>query len=225
VRRLLVTGRAARGVAVVAALLTLGGCADRGLAASPPSDPGTGTWAVVTVAAVAASVMVAALIVLPALRPGGSVIASWVLGLQAGGVAVTGAILVGAAIRSEQLLHRPPDAEQAASLLRLSVLDGRDSGFFTLIVLVTLVVGGLLIAMLALAARFAADRDHVERILACGLLAFEVAASVGCVVVVTLGFTHLGFVLPALALPVLVVATVAAWPREADPDPTRRQWG
>ena len=110
-------------------------------------------------AAVAATVVLAALIVLPALRPGGSVIGSWVLALQAGGVAVASAIIIGAAVRNEQLLDQAPDAEQAASLLGSASLDGRDSGFFTLIVLVTLIVGGLLIAVLALAARFAADTD------------------------------------------------------------------
>ena len=40
---------------------------------------------------------------------------------------------------------------------------------------------------------------------------------------VALGFRHAGFVLPALALPILVVATVAAWPR--GPAPSRRAVG
>ena len=142
-------------------------------------------------------------------------IGSWVLALQAGGVAVAGAIVIGAAVRSEQLLDQPADAEQAASLLRLTTLDGRDSGFFTLMVLLTLILGGLLITVLVLAARFAADDDPLERVLACGLLTLEAAASVGSGVVVLLGFRHLGFVLPATALPVLVVAAVAAWPRRA----------
>jgi hypothetical protein len=209
------TRRSTRRIAPVVALmaLALGGCADRGLAAGPPSNTGTGTWAVVTFAAVAATVMLAALIVLPAMRPGGSVIGSWVLALQAGGVAVAAAILIGAAIRSEQLLD-DPDAEQAASLLRLTTLDGRDSGFFTLMVLLTLVLGGLLIAVLVLTARFAADTDHLERVFASGLLTLEAAASAGSGVVVLLGFRHLGFVLPATALPVLVIAAVASWPRE-----------
>jgi hypothetical protein len=204
-------------------VLVLGGCADRGLAAGPPSGTGTGTWAAVTAASVAAAVVLAAVIVLPAMRPGGSVIASWVLALQAGGVAVAGAIVVGAAIRSEQLLHEPPDAEQAASLLRLSSLDGRDSGFFTLIVLATLVLGGLVVALLSLSARFAADTDPIERTFACGLLVLEVAASLGSAVVVGLGFRHLGFVLPAASLPVLVVAAVAAWPRSPAPDALSRE--
>jgi hypothetical protein len=207
-----------RGLFVVG-VAALGGCAHRGVASGPTSTTGTGTWAAVAVATVAAGVVLAALVVLPAMRPGGSVLASWVLGLQAGGVAVAGAIIVGAAVRSEQLLDRAADAEQAASLLRLTSLDGRDSGFFTLIVLVTLVVGGLLVALLVLAARFAADTDPVERVLATGLLGVEVAGSVACWVLLALGFRHAGFVLPAFALPILVAATVAAWPRAAVPEP------
>ena len=214
---MLLTRRAARRAGLGLALLAFGGCADRGLAAGPTSDTSAATWALVTVAAVGASVMLAALVVLPAMRPGGSVIASWVLAIQAGGAAVTSAVIVGAAIRSEQLLHRPPDAEQAASLLRLSGLDGRDSGFFTIIVLVTVLLGGLLVALLTLAARFAADADPLERLFASGLLVLEVAASLGSGVVVGLGFRHLGFVLSAAALPILVIATVAAWPRAAEP--------
>ena len=205
------------------ALLTVtaatGGCADRGLASGPTTSPGNGTWAVVTIATVLAGTVLAALIVLPALRPGGSVLGSWVLGLQSGGVAVASAIIIGAAVRSEQLLEPAPDAQQAASLLRLSGLDGRDSGFFRLIVLVTLVVGGLLIALFALAARFAADDDRLERWLATGLLGLEVLGSLAACVLVALGFRHAGFVLPALALPVLVIATVAAWPRRPPPEP------
>ena len=203
---------------LAAGLLALGGCADRGLVAGPPAGTSTATWAAATVAAVGASVVLAALIVLPSMRPGGSVLGAWVLGLQAGGVAVTSAVIIGAAIRSEQLLHEPADAEEAASLLHLSALDGRDSGFFTLIVLVTLVLGGLLVAMLTLAARFAADTDPVERALASGVLILEVGASLASGVVIGLGFRHLGFVLPAAALPVLVVAAVAAWPRVPAPN-------
>jgi len=208
----LVTGRR---LALAGGLLVVGGCADRGLAAGPPPDTGAATWAAVVVAMVATTIVLAALIALPAMRPGGSVIASWVLALQAAGAAVAGAVIVGAAIRSEQLLDRPEGAEEAASLLRLTALDGRNSGFFTTVVLVTLVLGGLLITVLVLAARFAADADPLERTFAAGLLALEAAASVGSGVLLVLGFRHLGFVLPATALPVLVVAAVAAWPRAA----------
>ena len=203
----------------VAPLVALGGCADRGLASGPSETPGIGTWVAVTVATVAAVVVLAALVVVPAIRPGGSVLGSWVLGLQAGGVAVASAIIIGAAVRSEQLLDRAADAEQAASLLRLTALDGRDSGFFTLIVLLTLVVGGLLIALLVLAARFAADTDPLERTLAAGLLAIEVLGSLAAWVLLAFGFRHAGFVLPAFALPILVAATVAALPRTTVPEP------
>ena len=217
------TKPAPRRVALGAVLLLVGGCADRGLAAGPPPGTSAGTWAAVTVAAVAAAVVLAALIVLPAMRPGGSVLGAWVLALQAGGVAVTSAIIIGAAIRSEQLLDHPPEAEQAASLLRLSTLDGRNSGFFALIVLVTLALGALVVALLTLAARFAADTDPVERAFAAGVLVLEIAASVVCGVVVGLGVRHLGFVLPAAGLPVLVVGAIAAWPRSPAPGPAAQE--
>ena len=119
------------------------------------------------------------------------------------------AIIVGAAVRSDQLLDREAGAEQAASILRLTSLDGRDSGFFTLIVLVTVIVGGLLIALLVLAARFAADTDPVERVLAAGLLGVEVLGSVACWVLLALGFRHAGL-RPA---------------RRGPPDPRRRHGG
>ena len=214
-------GRRNRAAGLVAAGLAvaLGGCANRGLTSGPPTAPGNGTWMAVTLATVLAGAVLAALIVLPVLRPGGSLVGSWVLGLQAGGVAVASAIIIGAAVRSEQLLDPAPDAPRAASLLRLSGIDGRNSGFFHLIVLVTLVVGGLLVALFALAARFAADVDPIERSLATGLLGVEVLGSVVAWVLLALGFRHAGFVLPALALPFLVIATRAAWPRHSEPVP------
>jgi hypothetical protein len=201
-------------------LVAMGGCADRGLASGPTSPVDTATWAAVIVATVLAGSVLAALIVLPALRPGGSAVGSWVLGLQAGGVTVASAIIIGAAVRSDQLLDAAPDAQQAASILSLSGIDGRDSAFFTLIVVVTLVVGGLLVALFALAARFAADTDPIERWLATGLLGVEVVGSVVAWVLLALGFRHAGFVLPALALPILVIAALAAWPRVRGDVPT-----
>jgi hypothetical protein len=215
--------RAAR-LAALGAVALLGACADRGVAAGPSTDPGLGTWATVTFAAVLATVVLAAIIVLPAQRPGGSVVGSWVLGLQAAGLVVAVVLLVGAAVRSVQLLDRPPDAEQAASLVRLSGIDG-DTGLFQLIALVTVVLGGLLVAALVLAARFAADVDLLERTLATVVLGAEVLASLGCWVLLVLGFRHLGFVLPALALPVLVVAMVATWPRARSAGSAGLAWG
>lgn len=202
-----------RGTGLLAgAVLLVSGCAERGLASGPRTDPDVGTWAAVTTAAVGAAVVLAALVVLPARRPGGAGIASWVLGLQAGATTVAGAVVLGAAVRSEQLLGRPPDAEQAASLLRLTALDGDDSGFFTLVAVATVVLGTLLAATLSLAARCAADADPIERFVATAVLAIEAAASLVAVVLVALGFRHAGFVLPALALPILVAAVISAWP-------------
>jgi hypothetical protein len=210
VRGLLVKHRLA---GLVAVAISLGGCAERGLVSGPSHEPGAGTWLVVTLAAVGIVAVLAGLIVLPASRPGGSVVASWVLGLQAGGVAVAAAILVGAAVRNEQLVRRQ-DAEQAASLLRLSRFDGADGRFFDLIVVVTVVLAALIVAVLVLAAHCAAGDDPVERIIATGVLATEAAAAAACGVLLVIGFRHAGFVLPTLGLPVLVVAAVAAWPRD-----------
>ena len=90
----------------------------------------------------------------------------------------------------------------------------------------SLVLGGLLVAVLALAARFAADADPLERVARlrhCS--AVEALVSVAAVVV--LGCWASGtcrFVLPAAALPLLVVATVAvlAATHEAERDRNSR---
>jgi hypothetical protein len=196
-----------------AGLVALAGCSDRGLASAPRTTPGTGTWAVVVVAAVAVAVVVAAHVVLPARSPRGAALAGWVLALQAGGLVVGGATVVGAAVRTSDLVTRRPPAEQAASLLSLSGLDGGERGFFNLIVAVTLVIGGLLVALLALAARFAVSGDPVERQVATTLLALEATAAAVCAVLVAIGFRHAAFVLPAIALPVLVAGAISASPR------------
>ena len=208
-----------RAAALAAAAAALGGCADRGVVSGPSEPPSTGTWAAVTVAAGAITIVLAALLVLPARRPGGSTLASWVLALQAGGVALAGSTLVGAAIRNEQLVERSGD-EQAASLVRLSGLDG-GGDYFSLVVFVTSVLAALLVAALALAARGAADHDPVERTIVTGVLVVEAIASLVCVGLVVYGFRHTGLVLAALAFPLLVAAAVAAWPSEAPPpEPT-----
>ena len=209
--------RRPRLVAAAATLVLTAGCADRGVSSGPPSDTGAGTWAAVIIAAAAATLVLAALLVLPGRRAGGSRLAATVLALQAAGVAVGGAVVIGAAVRSEQLLGRPADAEQAVSLLHLTGLDGRDVGFFRLIVGVTFVLGALLVVVLALAARFAADTDAVERTLAACVLGTEVAASITAgVLMVVLDDRSLPLLLPAAALPILVLATVRCWPHHSD---------
>jgi hypothetical protein len=100
------------------------------------------------------------------------------------------------------------------SLLSISGLDGSKRGFFLLMAGMVLVLGGLLVTVLALAARFAADRDPLERFLACGTLALEALLSVTAIVVWVLGYQHLPVLIMAAALPVFVVGAVACWPRQ-----------
>ncbi|MEO6318215.1 MAG: hypothetical protein ABIP36_05460, partial [Acidimicrobiales bacterium] len=128
------------------------GCADRGLTSGPAADPGASTWATVAVAAVAAASVTGCVLVLPGRRRGGSRFATGLLGLQAGSVVVGGALLIGAAVRSGQLVTRPSDAEAATSLIRLTGLDGGDVGFFRVVAVSTLILGGLAVAVLTLAA-------------------------------------------------------------------------
>ena len=203
------------GGAVATLLLLSAGCADRGLASGPPSSPGAATWAAVGVAATAAALVVAALLVLPRGPAGGSVFAAGLLATQAGAVVVGGAVLIGAAVRSGQLVTRPTDAEQAASLLRLTGLDGGDAGFFRLLVVLTVLLGSLLVVVLALAARFAAGVDRLERALACVVLALEVGLSGFALVLVIRGDRSLPVVLAAAALPLPIVAGMTCWPRPA----------
>ena len=102
-----------RRVGLVATLLLVSGCAQRGVVSGPPSDTGAGTWWAVGVAIAAAILVLAALIVLPAWREGGSVLAAGLLGLQAAGAAVGAAILLGAAYQGAHVLTRPPGSEAA----------------------------------------------------------------------------------------------------------------
>lgn len=199
--------------AVAALLLLSAGCADRGLASAPTSSPGPATWTAVGVATTAAALVVAALLVLPAGRSGGSSFAAGLMAVQAGALVVGGAVLVGAAIRSEHLVTRPAGAEQAASLLRLTGLDGGDTGFFRLVAVLTVVLGGLLVLVLVLAARFAAGVDALERAMATAVLAIEAVLSGVALVLAVLGHRSLPFTLSAAALPLLVLATASCWPR------------
>lgn len=201
----------------LAALLVVAGCAQRGVVSGPPTSTGAGTWLAVGLAAAAAVLVLAALVVVPAWRRGGAALATGLLAVQTGAVVVVGAVLAGAAWRGATLAERPPDAEQAASLLRLSGLDGRDAGFFRLVGALTVVLGVLLVVVLVLAARFAADVDPVERRLASGVLAVEALVPAAAAGAVVLGHDSLPFVLTAALFPVLAVAGVTCWPhREAE---------
>lgn len=208
--------RLRRGSAL-AVLLLASGCAQRGVVSGPPPSTGTVTWLAVGIAAATAVLVLAALVVMPAWRSGGSVFAAGLLAIQAGVVIVGSAVLVGAAYRGARLVTRPADMEPAVSLIQVSGLDGRDAGFFRLVGVLTVVLGVLLVAVLVLSARFAADVDPVERMLACGTLAVEALVAAAAAVAVVLGHDSPPFLLTAAAFPVLVVAMVTCWPhREAD---------
>ncbi|MEO7427997.1 MAG: hypothetical protein ABIY48_01320 [Acidimicrobiales bacterium] len=195
--------------------LLSGGCAERGLITRPDTQPGGGTWAAVWVAGVLAAVLAGALLTLPAWRSrAGARLAVGVLALQAGGVTVVGAVLVGVAVRSWQLVGHPADAAPSIALFRLSRIDG-DTAFFALMAASALVVGILLLALIAAAARLAAGSDPMERSMASALLAIEMGASGWATVRLLLGARGLPFLLPALAFPVLGVAFATCWPRRS----------
>ncbi len=198
----------------VALLLLTAGCADRGLASAPPSPPSTLTWIVVAIAACAAALVMAALIVLPDGRSDGSPLAAGLLAVQAGAAVVGTAVLIGAAVRSEQLTTGEPRAEQAASLLRLTGLDGGDTGFFRLLIGLMVVLAALLVVVLVLGARFAAGNDPSERIVAGCVLAVESAIGGVALVLAVIGHRSLPFVVPAAALPLLLLGTISCWPTD-----------
>lgn len=195
----------------------LGGCAQRQLVAAPAEPPGTGTWVLVWVAGVLAALVAGGLLARPlwgaARRPP---LAAIVLAVQAGAGAVVAALLAGLAVRSWQLVDRPVDRDPAAALVRISRTDG-DAELFALFVVTIVVLGGLLVALLALTARLAASPDRLDRWIAWGVLAVE-ALFAG-----TLGGLHLAglggwpFRSGLIALPVLVAALVSAWPPRTGP--------
>jgi hypothetical protein len=203
--------------AALLAAVVLSGCAERRLITAPASRPSAATWAAVWIAGLAAALVVGVLLTLPVWRQRhGARLAVAVLTLQAGAVVVTGAVLGGVAIRSWQLIERPLDAPPATALLRLSRIDG-DTAFFALMVL-TLAVGvGLVATLTALAARFAGSRDHLERWLACALLATELGGAGYALVRLVLGAHGWPYLGGALAFPVIGLALATCWPRRTAP--------
>ena len=198
---------------LAAPVLLSTGCAHRGLASGPGSPPGAATWAAVWLAALGAAVVAAALVLLPRRPRGGSVLASGLLALEAGAAFVGGAVLLGAAVRSGQLITQVAGAHPATSLLRLSGLDGGRAAFFWLMAAVLAVLVVLLVVVLGLAARSAADADPVDRGLAFGLLVVQSLLCVVALGLVAWGERRLVVVLPAAALPLVIIAAVASRPR------------
>lgn len=192
-----------------------GGCAERELVSRPEVPPGTGTWVAVWLAGGLAAVVTGVLLTLPVWeRPGAPRVATAVLALQTGGVVITGTVLAAVAFRGRQLIDQPPGTAPVSSLLRLSRIDG-DAGFLAAMVVVTVVTTGLLATLLALATRFAAGTDVLERSIASALLAVEASGSGYAVVRLALGAHGWPFLGGALALPVVVVALASCLPHGA----------
>lgn len=201
------------------AALLAGGCAERRLVAAPAERPGTGAWVLVWVAGVLAAVVAGVLLTLPLWRGAPRrrpPVAAALLAIQAGAAAVVATLLAGLAVRSWQLIERPADRPPAAALVRISRIDG-DTALFSLFVLTIVVLGGLLVALLALGARLSASPDRIDRWIAWGLLVVEVLAAGALAGLHLAGFGGWPFRAGLLALPVLAVALVAAWPPRTDP--------
>jgi len=194
------------------AALLLGGCAERRIVAGPDSPPGAGAWLAVWVAGALCAAVAGILLTLPAWQERrGARVTVTVLTIQTGAAAVVSALLAGVAIRSWQLVDRPPDAPPAAALLRLSRIDG-DGSFYALMVLLVAVLGASAVTVSALAARFAASDDLLERRLACGILAAELGGATFLAVRLALGDRGWPPLAGTLALPVLAAALFACWP-------------
>lgn len=206
--------RWARGAGLaLLSLVALSGCAERRLVTKPATPPTTGTWIAVWIAGAVIAVVAGGLLTLPVWRErGGSRVATAVLALQAGALAVAGAVLTGVAVRGWQLIERPESAAPAGALLRLSRLDG-DTAYLALMVLFVVVVTALLVTLSALAARFAASTDVLERSIACAVLAVEVAGAAYATARLLRGAHGWPYLGSALALPVFFVAFLTAWPR------------
>ena len=210
--------RSSRTILAVALGLAAGGCAERRLVAAPGERPGTGTWVAVWVAGGLAACVAAVLLTLPLWRDGRRrrpPLAAAVLALQAGAAAVVGVVLAGFAVRSWQLIERPLDEPPAPALVRISRIDG-DTALFALFVLTIAVLGGLLVAVLALGARLAASDDRLDRWIAVGLLGVELLAAGALTALYAAGFGGWPFRSGLVALPVVALALGAAWPRRRE---------
>lgn len=195
--------------------LLLAGCANRGVASGPATEPGTGTWVLVSVAVALAIVVLGALLArLHTPAAGGDLLASTVLALHAGAALVGGALLAGLAVRSGPLANAKAAGTPVSevSLLRVSVTDG-DPRFFTLMVVLVVLLGASLTLLLTVAARNARNPDPVGRVVACAVLALELPVAAYGLARVFLGHHEWPYVLAALHVPVLTIAIATCWPR------------
>jgi hypothetical protein len=192
-----------------------GGCAERRLVAAPAERPGTGTWVAVWLAGALIAGLAGVLFTLPLWRGARRRLpapAAVLLAVQTGAAALVATLLVGFALRSWQLIERPPDEPPASALVRISRIDG-DTALFSLFVLTIVVLGGLLVALLALGARLADSPDRLDRWIAVALLGVEAVAAATLAALHLIGFGGWPFRSGLVALPILALAVAVAWPR------------
>ena len=211
---------AARRSLTLLGALVVAGCAERGVVSGPQGDTTTATTLVVVLAVALLVAVVATLLLAGTRWRHGARLAAVVLAVQAAAVWLGSAVLAGVAWRGDQLLDRPADAEQAASLLALSGLDGREPAFFVLMAATVTVLGGLTVAVLGLSARMATGTEAPERAVATAVLAAQTAASTVALGLVATGDRGRVIVVGAALLPLLVAATWSAWPRSLSPTTT-----
>lgn len=202
-------------IRAVALLLVVAasGCAERQLATRPESTPSTGTWLTVAAAGVLCAAVMGMLLTLPAWRArSGSRLAVVVLSAYVGAVVVGGAVLAGTAVRTWQLLDQPVESAAEPALLRLSTVDG-DTGFYALMLLVTVVLSGLCAFLLALSARWAAGEALVGRYIACAVLILVLLVNAAAAVMLVMGSSAWPYVALAVSGPPTAAAFVSCWPR------------
>jgi hypothetical protein len=162
-------------VAAAGALAVLPACGGRQLTAQPDPAPSTATWAVVWVAAVAAAAVLGLLVTMPAWVDAHR--HRWVgilLGVQTGGLLVGAVTVTGVAVRSQQLIGRPPEQLPEVALLELSAIG--DGGFVGVILVGVLLFLVLPAVVTGLSARLAVSDRAGDRWVACVVLSLQAGA-------------------------------------------------
>lgn len=191
--------------------LLLSGCADRALTPRPQPPPGASTWLAVWLAALAATAVAAALVLVAARGQLRTTTATVVLALQAGVAWVLLVVGGGVLLRGLQLVDDPIE-QRPATLARLPGPDG-DARLYVLLLVALVILVGLPAVLLTLGARFTLSGATADQWLAFTMLAVEVG--LGCVAAGALLF-DVSRTWPVLALAVNAVPSsagiLAAWP-------------
>lgn len=175
-----------------------------------------GEWLVVAGAAVPLAAALGTLLTWSLWRepPEGPRVVAALLGFHAGAALLAGIVATGAALRSWQLVD---DGREQASgaLLEVSHLDG-DGSFYALVVLLLVPATALVVALLALTARFAASSHPIDRSIACAVIGVEIGAAGVGLAYVAGGSRSLLALVAVVHLPILMAAMVVTWPAHPD---------